>query len=74
MINRLEQEIVSMARNRPKYSGVMSTRAEVIFLKQKYGLSDYELCEVLENMRDRGLIEEFVYTYTERGIYTYWFK
>jgi hypothetical protein len=74
LINELEREIILLARNRPKYRGVMSTRAEIIFLKQKYKLNDYELCEILENMQNRGLIKEFVYTYTDRGIYTYWFK
>lgn len=74
MFNRLEQEIVSMSRNRPKYRGVISTQADIIFLKQRYGLSDYELCEILESMQSRGLIKEFVFEYNERGIYKYWFK
>lgn len=73
-MTRLEQEIISMARNRPKYRGVISTQADIIFLKQRYGLNDYELCEVLEDLKNRNLIKEFVFEYNERGIYKYWFK
>lgn len=74
MLSRLQKELIELSRTRPKYRGVLSTRADIIFIKQKYGLSDYELCEVLEDMQRQGLIKEFVFEYTERGIYKYWFK
>lgn len=75
MLNRLQQEILSLARNCSKNGFIINTRADIIFLKMSFNLTDLELCEVLEDMKYNGLLKEFKIQYSGNGtIYRYWFK
>ena len=74
-MHRLEKELIALARNCPKNGVVSSTRAELILIKEWYGLNDWELCQVIANLRYHGLIQDFQLIYTMWGtIYKYWFK
>lgn len=74
-MNRLQQELIAIAKNCSKNGYIISTHADVIFLKQKYGLKDIELCDILEEMKWNGLLKEFKIQYSGNGtIYRYLFK
>ena len=75
MLNRLQKEIISLARNCSKNGFIINTRADIIFLKMSFNLTYLELCEVLEDMKYNGLLKEFKIQYSGNGtIYRYWFK
>lgn len=74
-MHKLRQEILAIAKNCSKNGYIISTHADVIFLKQKYDLKDLELCKILGQMKYEGLLKEFSIHYSGNGtIYRYWFK
>lgn len=75
MQSRLIQKLLSIAKNCSKNGYIISTHADIIFIKEEYNLTDLELCNILEHMKYKGLLREFNVQYSGNGtLYRYWFK
>lgn len=73
----LEREICEASKNSSLSSPHYSTQYTIKEIKRKYNLTDNELCDVLQDMKDRELIREFGIRYSEWNpevIDFYWFK
>lgn len=75
MINAIQKQLLSLAQNCSKNGFIISTHADIILLKETFGISDIELCKILGEMKCNGLLKEFKIQYSGNGtLYKYWFK
>ena len=75
-MNRLQQELISLANTAPLNGYVVSVNFPIIDIKERYDKSDYYLVELLEKLERDGEIRELIVNYDkdDRHILSFKFR